>query len=441
MTHSSLAFPDQSISRGADRGPDWSFHGAGAAALAGWAILAWWSRRGAAVPLGLVLSVLGLAWAATLVAIRRARAVSLRSICFWALLFRLAALAAVPVLEDDFYRYLWDGRVFATTGDPFGKPPSAWFADGSLPAEAQWILSHINHPDLPTVYGPLCEWAFRLSYSIAPFAIWPWKWMLLAADLACLALLLPRVTPANAVLLAWCPLLLFETGFNAHPESLGVLFLVASAILCERRRPWAAGVALAAAVSVKMTALVLVPLFLLAGGWPAAAAFLIAVSALYLPFPLSGGVGALGVFAQGWEFNASVYSILTALAGSGAGKGLAIAGMASTYGAVLWKRLNLWSAGLLVWGAFFLLAPVVNPWYLLWMLPFAGMALEATVAKRVTIAALAAVSLSYVCGLHLGWPELGAYDHPWWLRPVEYGLLAAAGFWRTRPADFHQNHR
>ena len=76
---------------------------------------------------------------------------------------------------------------------------------------------------------------------------------------------------------------------------------------------------------------------------------------------------------------------------------------------------------------FFLLAPVVNPWYLLWLLPF--VALRPTAAG---VTALAVVSLSYACGLNLGIDSLGAYGHPGWVRPVEIGAVAAALLWDWR---------
>jgi hypothetical protein len=75
-----------------------------------------------------------------------------------------------------------------------------------------------------------------------------------------------------------------------------------------------------------------------------------------------------------------------------------------------------------IFGVFFLLSPVVNPWYLLWMLPF--VALFPTSAG---VAALVVVSVAYAHGLHLPGSELGPYDHPTWVRVVEVVTIFVAG--------------
>ena len=86
--------------------------------------------------------------------------------------------------------------------------------------------------------------------------------------------------------------------------------------------------------------------------------------------------------------------------------------------------------GDLLYGCFFLCSPIVNPWYLLAMLPF--------VTLRPTawgVAALAAVTLSYAHGLHLGPESLFApYEVPWRVRALEISavLFAVIGSWWWR---------
>ena len=65
--------------------------------------------------------------------------------------------------------------------------------------------------------------------------------------------------------------------------------------------------------------------------------------------------------------------------------------------------------------------PVVNPWYLLWLLPFA--------AIRPSVWAWTAsvvVLLSYITGLNLNDMDLHPFAHPSWVRPLEYGLILLA---------------
>ena len=88
----------------------------------------------------------------------------------------------------------------------------------------------------------------------------------------------------------------------------------------------------------------------------------------------------------------------------------------------------------IVFGMFFLVSPVINPWYLQWLLPFAAMR-----PRFWSVTALAVVSLSYTTGYNLGDPSLYAYAHPVWLRPLEFGLISLAVgldvLWKRAAAD------
>ena len=81
-----------------------------------------------------------------------------------ALLLRLIATQASPLLEDDHFRYLWDGLRTATSFAPYRLPPSAFFGNSDLPPRWQDILGGINNPDIQTIYGPLLQWLFALAY-------------------------------------------------------------------------------------------------------------------------------------------------------------------------------------------------------------------------------------------------------------------------------------
>jgi alpha-1,6-mannosyltransferase len=411
-----------------------AIHLLGAFGLVAWAWLACASHRPGSLPLPGFLLVMGIAWVATLVAWRLARHVPagrlLPILWIWAVLYRAAGMLAQPVLEDDYYRYLWDGHQFSSTGNPYRSTPADSFTDPAVPEKFQAILDGVNYPQLPTIYGPVCQWAFRLSHRLAPGELWPWKLIVTAADLLTLALLLRLTSPADALLYAWCPLLIKETAFTGHPESLGVLFLVIALCGIRAAKMGSAALALAFAAGVKITGGLLAPFLLWRSGWRPWGWMAAGILVLYGPFWVQGSSGGLAVFstfARDWEFNSSVYGLLAALTSARIahiGCGLMLVG----WYAWLLNRTPPTAAtlGYAVYGGLFLLSPVVNPWYLLWLLPFVTLR-----PSPVGITALVAVSLSYVCGLYLGDPSLGPYDHPAWVRPVEYGAitLAAAVAW------------
>jgi hypothetical protein len=408
-------------------------HLAGGLALLAWAWLAWRSHAPAAGDVWRLLGVQAVGWAALLLA-WRAGPPGRAAVFAWAAVFRLAGVLAAPVLEDDHFRFLWDGRQFALTGNPYAAPPAAFFPDAALPDEWAAILDGINHPHVPTIYGPVTQLGFLLAHVVAPGALWPWKLLLLAAEAALLRLVWQRGGDRAALLAAWCPPAVFETAFNAHPDVLAVTLLVAA--LAAGRDGRGAPALLALAAAAKVFALLLVPFVLARREARAWAAWAAVLAAAYAPFWLQGSaadLAGLRVMAAEWEFNSALHGLAAWRAGPEAARGLCAAAFLAAWALLLrrWRRAGAagWPRGDLVFGAFLLTSPVINPWYLLWLLPFVAVRPGAA-----GLAALAVVPLSYLTGLNLGRADLGSFGHPAWLRPVEFGLIALALAWDVRRA-------
>ena len=426
-------------------------HSLGGLSFVGWLILSVKSARGTNLlnVFGGVLAWEWLMFLAGLCVIRRFRpSRRLGSIAAWAIAFRLCGLLAAPVLEDDHYRFLWDGRQFALTGNPYATAPAAHFEDSNLPERFEEILDHVNYPDVPTIYGPVCQWAFGASYLIAPGQLWPWKLWVIAADLCALAILaalagrLPcvrgdltaelRARATAAYVFGWCPLVVFETSFNAHPDILGVSLITAALLSRVCQHTAAVAVFCALGAGAKIFALILVPFIIGRSlkGWIIFGAVLMAV---YLPFWMQrslADLAGLAAFAREWEFNSSIYGLLRPSMGPDAAKLFCTAGFGLIWLLLLKRQRNarissvaetILPPGAALFGAFFLLSPTVNPWYLLWLAPFAALR-----PGPVEFSALALVSLGYITGVNLREPSLDNFAHPDWVRPVEYGGVAAS---------------
>lgn len=345
----------------------------------------------------------------------------------WAVVFRVCGLVGGPFFEDDFYRYLWDGYRFAQDGTPYGVAPEAFFTDPGVPGPFQNILDQVNYPELPTIYGPVTQLVFLVAYGLSPGSVTALQAVLVVVDLLAIGLLL-RMAPARGVLLyAWCPLVVKEIAFTAHPDGVAVCLVLAAVLLARGDRLKAAAACLALGAAAKVLTLLVVPLVLVRGR-PAHWGIFAGVLALpYLPFVWQGGTDlpTLAVFAREWQFNAAVYGLLTPWMPGGAARlacGLAVAGGWIWY----YLRHRRAAAGAVprgdwVYGGFLALWPVVNPWYLLWLLPFAAIRPSAWAWT-----ASGAVLLAYLTGLNLNDLTLHPFDHPGWVRPVEYGLIAAA---------------
>jgi alpha-1,6-mannosyltransferase len=350
----------------------------------------------------------------------------------WAVAFRIVGLLSTPVLEDDPFRYLWDGRMFVLTGNPYRSPPSSSYGDADLPEVFQSVLDQVNHPELRTVYGPVSQLGFAVSHLVAPGRLWPWKLILFAAELTTWIAWRGRLGRRGTLLITWCPLAVAETAFNAHPEALGIALL--SWGLASRSAA-VSGACLALSGGAKALGWLLAPVFLARRGIVAWSAFAATLAAVYLPF-LAQGHGtefeSLRIMATEWSFNASLVPLFGLILGDQAAR---LAGQAvflvlvagGSYrlarrfetgrrGAILWDRWTLQA-----YGALFLLSAAVNPWYLLWLLPAAA-ALRSTVA----FVALAAVPLSYCTWENLGLPGSDPHGQPVWVPCLEYGSVAAA---------------
>ncbi|MDP3073187.1 MAG: hypothetical protein Q8N18_23035 [Opitutaceae bacterium] len=417
--------------------PAWRLHGAGAVAAGAWLILVWRSHTAGGATLGWMLGVVAVAWASLAFAWCASDSGGRggRVVAVWALGFRLVAFFAQPVLEDDHHRFLWDGHRFAVTGNPYAEPPQARFGDESIAPEFRAVLDRINHPDVATVYGPATQWAFRAAHAVAPAQLWPWKLILLGAELALGVLLWPVLGARGRLLLAWCPLAIFETGFNAHPDALAIALAVVA--WRNRERGWgvAAGVALGAAIAAKVFAVLLAPFILWRLGARAWIAAVGAGLACYAPFWLRGSgadLAGLRAMAGEWEFNSSVYALAAAATSPPIARGVCAVAFGAIWAGLFlrWRRTFAQPPpGTWIYGAFLLLSATANPWYALWLWPFVALRPSAT-----GVAVLAAVSLSYATGLNLGDPSLGNFGHPAWLRPVEFGAIMIAAGWDWRSA-------
>lgn len=359
-------------------------------------------------------------------AVRRDEAIPVVRLVVWAVVFRLCGLFGGPFFEDDFYRYLWDGYRFATAGTPYGVAPEAFFLDQTVPQALRDALDQVNNPDLPTIYGPTTQVLFLLGHWMQAGSIAALQALLIAVDLATLALLL-RLAPARNVLLyAWCPLVVKEIAFTAHPDGLGACLLLAAVVLASKRREGWAAFCLGLAVGAKVFALLLVPFVLVRARFLHWCIFAATLALLYAPFAITGAtdLGTLLVFAREWEFNSAAFGLLTlALTPTQAKIALAVA-----FGVFwLWYYRRHRSGepnvprGDWIYGVFLLAAPVINPWYLLWLLPFA-----VVYPSRWAWTASVAVLLSYITGLQLSNYEMQAYAQPWWVRPIEFGVIAVA---------------
>lgn len=383
-----------------------------------------------------------LVWTATpvfclyLYLVRKDESFPLGRLLFWAIVFRLCGLLGGPFYEDDFYRYLWDGYRFWVAGTPYGVAPEAFFLDASVPIALKGVLDQINHPDISTIYGPLTQLLFLVAFLIQAASITVLQSLLILVDLATIYLLTRLTTTRNVMLYAWCPLVVKEIAFTAHPDGLGICLVLASIVLITNNRNRTAAVFLGLAVGAKLFALALVPFVLKRAKVQHWIYFAGTLVLLYTPFVLFGSteLDSLLVFMREWEFNSSLYGLLSMVIPATPLK-ILLAGSFGLFLSWYWITYRRDSKtiprGDWIYGVFFITAPVFNAWYMLWILPFA-----AIYPSRWAWTASVALLLTYVTGLTLHDYEMQAYAQPSWVRVVEFGAITIALL-----RDIHRHHQ
>lgn len=298
------------------------------------------------------------------------------ALLIWAFCFRLIGFTAFPVLEDDFYRYLWDGKMWVEFGSPYTFPPSDFFNSEALGARYEHILDNINFPEVATVYGPVCQFVFAVAYIISPGEVFPLQVFFGFIDFALIILLLKQAPARMVLLYAWCPLIIKEFAFTAHTDVLAVFFLFAAIRARQGSYFLLSSLLLAFGVGSKIFVLVLVP-FLLGTHWRGWIVFFSAMLAISLPFVsidpwLPGG---LGMMAKEWLYNAPIHLILFKLLSPLWSKILLLLVFAIFWSTYLCKYdfqdKTRVPRGDVLFGFMLLCLPVANAWYVIWILPFA----------------------------------------------------------------------
>lgn len=324
------------------------------------------------------------------------------------LTMRVVLLPSTPILEDDFYRYLWDGALTAHGVNPYRLSPEEVMqgaervpdAVRKLAEASGTVIERINYPDVRTIYPPVAQAAFALAHRIRPWSLVSWRLVLLASDVVTF-LLLVRILRACALPAAWAliylwnPLLVREVANAGHMDAVVLPFVTGAVLYAIRRRTVGAAALLALSVGAKLWPVLLLPFVLrplVREPRKLAAALVVfgAVTALLALPILQGRLDASSGFLaypRAWQCNDALFKLFV-LAAKGL---LAVAGkplwhaqaaarvlVAVSLVAIVFASLRrpipdgiaLCDRALTTVAAAFLLSPAPFPWYYAWLAPF-----------------------------------------------------------------------
>ncbi len=196
---------------------------------------------------------------------RKATLLLVAIILIFAAAFRFDLVAQRPYLSTDVYRYIWDGRVQAAGMNPYRYVPAA---PELANLRDEKIYPYINRREYgSTPYPPGAQIIFLAAYLIHPSSLTSFKVLLSLFDLLAIAVLMivlwrKGLNPAQAIIFAWHPLLIYEGAHTGHIESGFIVFLALALFAWNSKKPTLTGIALALATLVKYYPAMLLPVFL-----------------------------------------------------------------------------------------------------------------------------------------------------------------------------------
>ena len=325
---------------------------------------------------------------------------------------RVLFLPSIPNLSQDFYRFIWDGRLLILGINPYMFSPEQ-LANGLLKATELTSLEAISNAKVLiqgmgslnashySNYPPINQLCFALAALFAKTSVLGsvivLRIIIIGADLGILYFgkkLLERLNlPAKNIFWYFLnPFIIIELTGNLHFEGVMLFFVIWSLYLLDKKRWVLAAILLGVSVSVKLLPLLFLPLFykylapdglFKKGFWKMKKFYWVTLATIvftFAPFAsktfISNFSATIGLWFQNFEFNASVYYIIRWIGFQTVGWNII-----ATVGLILpmvvficivllavFRKYNttqkLITGMLLAVSIYFLLATTVHPWYI-----------------------------------------------------------------------------
>ncbi|MEO7523135.1 MAG: hypothetical protein ABIT58_03535, partial [Ferruginibacter sp.] len=312
------------------------------------------------------------------------------------ILFRLILLFSVPVLSQDFYRFIWDGRLLLQGYNSYLHLPSVLLnSPGFHIPGAQELVNGMGRLSAThyTNYPPVNQLCFLLAALLAGKSIigsvMVFKVMIIAADIGIFIfgkklLHALDLQERNIFVYFLNPLVIIELTGNLHFEGMMIFFLIASLYFLHRKSYSRSAVLMALSIGVKLVPLMLLPLLMRNMGSNKLIRFyfitgFILVLFLFPFFSLQFGVNYFNTIALwfvNFEFNASIYYVIRSIGYEVAGYNIIgtagkvipfiMLGMILSFSMRRSNRelINLIGNMLLALCVYFFLSTTVHPWYI-----------------------------------------------------------------------------
>jgi alpha-1,6-mannosyltransferase len=254
-----------------------------------------------------------------------------------AVAIRMIFVFSVPNFSDDFYRFIWDGRLLAQLGlNPFSQPPSYFIEQQIAPSVlTPALFGLLNSPHYFSVYPAVNQAIFGFAVWLFPKSIFGAmaviKLSILAFEAGTLAILwriLPVIKRHFLFLYALNPLVIIELSNNMHFEAALIFFWLAAVFFLQKNGRQSASFLekyfvfsaflFSLSVASKMLSLIFLPFLVPLLGWKKGIVYGLWVGfftgILFIPlinaFMYSNLSSSFGLYFSKFEFNASLFYLV-----------------------------------------------------------------------------------------------------------------------------------
>lgn len=360
-------------------------------ACVGWLLTTAWLQCISRSDFHLLWSIYALSFAIYTWLIFSRQSISLKHGLILALAARLISLFFDPLLSDDYYRFIWDGMLMHEGVHPMAYMPSYLMQHPEIATVNEFLYNQLNSQNYFSVYPPVAQWIFRLSYEINGMHIGGhvvfYKVLMIATDMVIVyllyKLLLANNQPAQRVL--WYtlnPLILIEFTGNLHMDGIMIAGLLGAVYLSNKKSIVWSSLLMAFSVLSKMLTLILIPFMPNRLYWKkmiffSMLSFSMSMLIFYASFgSYTGWIKSVRLWFVSFEFNASMYYLARELGYWITGyntiektgpilAAITLCGIGLYWIRYIRKQETDWSTAMLfVLTFYFFMATTVHPWYL-----------------------------------------------------------------------------
>ncbi len=255
---------------------------------------------------------------------------SVREIIIVGLLLRFIVLWAIPNLSDDYFRFVWDGRLLVNGENPFNKLPRDYLQSPQVMESlglTRELFEGLNSPDYFTIYPPINQFVFWFGVVCFPDSIYGsvilMKFVLFLAEIGSMiliAILLRKFQLPESRLIWYSlnPMIIIELVGNLHFEALMIVCILGSIWQLSRLEWKLSAVFLGLGIASKLLPLMFLPLFIRRLGffrtmWFSTIAIGITII-LFVPLINLETIlhlwSSIELYFQKFEFNASIYYLV-----------------------------------------------------------------------------------------------------------------------------------